>query len=710
MAGTVATEAAAQHVPDGMASCDYCQLPVPAVVGHSPVPAYCCYGCQFAAQVAQASGPQARLNWLVARLGLSIFLSMAVMVFTLYLYSQVWYGDERVSPAQSTLTAVMRYCSMIFATPVVLLLGLPIADNALSNLRRGILSAESLVTLGVTAAFIYSYYNTVISDGATYYETTCMILVLFTCGRWLEASHRLGATDTLRGLAGLLPDRAVVRRGDDHVEVAPAEVRVNDWVVVQPGERCCVDGVIVEGHAYVDTALVTGESHTTVKDVGDSIEAGTAPHDGPLVVQAERVGHSTTIGRFEKLLDAARSSRGHFERLADRLATVFVPLIAVLAGVGAVLGYGRGGLGEGILTALAVVLIACPCAVGIATPLAVWAALGQAAKRGVLIRSATVLERLAEVRHVCFDKTGTLTTTTPRVVDIHCASGTTVQQVMGCARGLADCSAHVLSRAIVTWCRDHDVPTCPARDIKTVGGRGVSGTSDGATVMLGNRPFMLERNITIRADVDESADHYHAADHTVVYIAHDGQAIGLVAFNECSRTSAQRAVQELAGLDCQVAVLTGDDPRRGQRLGADLSVTVHAGLTPADKIDHIRRLQQDGAVVMVGEGLNDAPALAAGDVGIALGCGADLSRDSADICLLKDDVAAVPWLIALARRTMSTIRVNLFWAFAYNIVGIGVALAGYLNPIVAAGAMVLSSIFVVSHSLRIAAQEGRRSS
>jgi len=688
------------------AACDFCQLPIPIaswrVRSASELPHYCCLGCRMAAEITRQRGSPGQMNWMLTRLGVAIFLSMAVMMFSMFGYRQsVGDAGESASELATQLAGVMQYLSLLFATPVLFLLGMPILSNAAEQARRGIVSTDGLVILGVAAAYVASYVATMTGRGEVYFETGCAILVFLTLGRWLEARGRLRAADTIASLAGLLPDHVEIERDGERRMITPAEVEPGDRVFVPAGGRIPADGRIESGRAQVDEQIVTGESTPATRDVGEGVLAGTLSLDGLLTLRATSTGSTSTLARLIRLVDEARRTRSRFERLSDRVSTVFVPVTIALAVAAGWLGMRRGDAMDGLMAGLAVMLIACPCALGLATPLAIWMALGRAAERQVLFRDAETLEKLAGVRCVCFDKTGTLTTGSPSVREFRGPNGAFGVDSLRLAAALADTSTHVLSRAISNYAASRAPSKMPPATSTTIAGRGLVGTVDGRAVALGNAAMMREE---LGLDVTEPS----AGEQCVAFVAIDGRPGGVFVFDESLKSDARAAVGELSARGLRVAVLTGDHRRRGDRLAAELGVDVKSQLSPEDKLRCIEQLRSEvGPVAMVGDGLNDAPALAAADVGIAMGCGADLTRESAGVCLLGDDPSSLPWVVELAQRTVRTIKANLFWAFSYNLVGIGLALTGRLSPVFAAGAMVGSSLLVVGNSLRLASPNGR---
>ncbi len=691
--------------------CDYCSLPVPARLQPSPESGesqllYCCYGCKFAAAVTQARGEKGQANLLLTRLGVSVFLSMGVMVFSLALYSQDVYGLSvtNAPPAAIQLIGLFRYISLIMATPVFAMLGIPILVNATSQLRQRIVTTDGLVVLGVAGAFIYSYISTLSDTGRVYYETACMVLVLITLGRYLEATGRLKASDAFAKLGALVPDEVSVRRASSFEKIASDEVRIGDVLHIRAGERIAVDGLIEQGQAHIDEQMLTGESEAISKKIGDKVHAGTLNIDGDLHVRALAVGEQSAVGRLSALLELAKLRPGRYQRLADRVAGAFVPAVIIMAIIGAYLGYHRGGSVSAMMTALSVLLISCPCALGLATPMAIWIGLGRGAQMGVVFRDGPAIERLAIVRAIAFDKTGTLTTGQTRIIASAHAdkSDSSASLNLSLATGLANASSHASSTAFIACAQEKSVTPATLENMKTIPGQGLTGVYKNKTIRLGSETYIREVAPTWPAFLDEQIQQYRADAHGLVCLSVDNQCVAVFALTETLREEAATAIEQLSQSHYDVSILSGDHAVRGHRLAEKLDVPVKAQLSPADKVDQIESLRREkGIVAMVGDGLNDAPALKAADVGIAMGCGADLSREAADVCLLSNDLLTLVRAMELSRRIVRTIKMNLFWAFAYNTIGIALAMTGILNPILAASAMVISSIFVVTNSLRL---------
>jgi heavy metal translocating P-type ATPase len=719
-------------------NCDYCGLPLAAgflarsaqqarVESERSVGAghYCCFGCRFAASVAAEGGEEGHNRWTLTRLGIAIFFSMNVMVLTMALWSRDVYADEPSvqTPMALAMYELLRYGCLLFSCPVLLLLGQPIVEQSWRSLRQGRITMDWLLVAGVAASFGYSTIALVTGDPHVYFEVGCMVLLAVTLGRWLEATGKLRTTRAVRALQRLLPATTRVRTGASQFEERPLEqVQPGEVIRVLPGERIPLDGTIEANRALVDQQLVTGESEPVAREKGDPVFAGSLNLDGDLLVRVDAPASAGTLQRLVELVTSALASKGVEQRLADRLTAWFVPLVALLSVGTLVLTAQRQGWHAGLMAALAVLLIACPCALGIATPMAFWAALGAACREQVLFRSGDALSALAQIKAICLDKTGTITDGRVVVDSWLLDEGVDVMEFTRVAATIAAASTHPLSRAIVE--RLSTSPACDTRwpipAMESVAGRGIianwPATDPARTgdekwpreACLGSLALMRQRGLVV---ADSLVAASHEAGQSLVFVGWNGRVRGVYRFRESTRVDAVEAIARLRELGIRVTVLTGDHSARGEQLSRELGVDVQAGLLPEGKLEALQACRgQWGRTAMVGDGINDAPALAAADVGIAMGCGADVSRDAADVCLLGNQLARIPWAIEWARTTRRTVRQNLFWAFAYNGVGVTLALAGWLNPIVAAVAMVGSSLFVISNSLALAASGSRAGS
>jgi heavy metal translocating P-type ATPase len=561
----------------------------------------------------------------------------------------------------------------------------------------------------VAAAYVYSAISTLQGVGHVYFEVGCITLVAVTLGRWLEATGKWKATDALKSLAKLLPETVRIIRDDRQSTCALAEVQPGDELRILPGERLPIDGRIVRGIASIDEQLVTGESQPVDKSRGDVVFGGTLNLDGDLIVAATATPSGGALARLMDAVAEAAVASSRWQRLADRVSFWFLPLVllfAIGAFIAQLLLYD---FQHALLTSLAIVLIACPCALGVATPLAIWAALGAASRRGILFRDGDAIERMAAVTSICLDKTGTLTDGALHVAQFIAENATDTTRSLEDVALLVAGSNHVMSQAIAHYLQDQDVIADCAMshgEVFTVPGCGLAlYAHDGAAMYLGSLRLMHERKIVIGEGLERQLNTPENAERSCCYFARDGRVQGVFLFHETVRPTAVAMLTAVRDMQIDACILTGDREGRARLLAERFGVPVQAGLLPEEKLQAIRRRQAGGHVVaMIGDGMNDAPALAAADVGIALGCGADISREAADVCLIHNDLSAVPLAIRLAQATRRTIRQNLFWAFGYNVVGMLLAASGWLNPIWASIAMVGSSLFVVSNSLRLSQQ------
>ena len=685
-------------------SCAFCGLPTATSAGADDRPRYCCFGCRFAAAVSKSQGEEGLNTALLARLGLAIFFTLNVVMFTMVLWSPDLYGGDANSPLSRQLQSLFRYLLALLAAPVLWLLGLPMLENAWENLKAGQLSADWLLLLGIIAAYVYSLYSTWTEAGPVYFEVSCIVLVLVTLGRWLEATGKQRTLAALTSLDRLLPATVCRLDGERETLLPLGQVRVGDLLRVLPGERVPTDGLVERQPAAVDEHWLTGESSPRVKEVGDAVFGGTVNTDSVLCIRATARPNEGTWSRFVQLIRDSLRRKGRFERLADRLSRVLLPCIIILALVALVWHGRRGGFEAGLLASLSVLLISCPCALGIATPLAVWTALAEAAKRHILFRDAEGFEKLVKVRTVFFDKTGTLTTGQTHLAASTFAKEANPLEARGLAAALAAVSTHPFSVALRGTGTGPNTNGAALSSFRSVPGRGVLAkrTDSGAPVWLGSRKAVIEAGFALDDNLEQELCGALALGAPSTLLAYDGRVQALFQFAEQLRPEALPVLHELKRRGFQVAVLTGDHAGRAGALEKDLAVEVRGNLLPEDKVQVVSAAKgTSGLVMMVGDGLNDAPALAASDLGVALGCGAELAREAADVCLLSNDLGQLPWLFSLADRTVRTIRINLFWALAYNVAGVGLALAGWLNPIWASLAMMLSSAFVVGNSLRL---------
>jgi len=693
--------------------CDYCKLPLP-ISRRSGSPRaqdeeealYCCLGCRLAAAIIEEKGEHGVPRTMLIRLGLSIFFTMNVMAFTMALWTTDVYGQAAPpSTLASSLNGLFRYIVLLFSLPVFFFLGLPLFDHAWSSLRRGVFSTDWLLASGVVASFAFSFLSVFRGRGPIYFEVGCFILVMTTLGRWLEATGKLKASAALDALTRLLPETVRRIKGGLEESIPREEIRKGDLLRVLPGERFPADGRVFGQAGSVDEQMLTGESRPVLKEPDDRVVGGTLNLDGDLTIAVSEAGQESTLARILEMVRLARESKGRYQRLADHVASRFVPVVSAVAVLTLTAHWAFGSFERGFWSALAVALIACPCALGLAAPLAVWSALGNAAGQRVLFRSGETLERLADIAAIRFDKTGTLTTGSAAVTQFVAGQGDSFDTTLARAARLAASASHAMSHAIVEFAAAREVAVShDISEVRVVPGFGVIGSlaPSGEPAILGSRRFVDEQGLVIGPALGRAVEAAESQGLPFTLVGWDGKARGLFVFEETWRPAAAAVVRSLKRLHLDLAVLTGDHGSRGRWIAQQLDVHVDAELLPAQKVVAIEQARRAiGPVCMVGDGINDSPALAASDVGIALGCGADVSRDSASICLLGDDLSRIPWSIELARRTRRVIRWNLLWAFGYNSVGVACAAVGWLNPAIAAFLMVASGTLVTINSLRL---------
>ena len=594
-----------------------------------------------------------------------------------------------------------------------------------SRLLQGSPNMDSLVALGAAAGLVYSLIEMgLLAAGQLagmpdlYFESAGMILALVTVGKYLEERSKGKTTGAITALLALAPDVAVVRRNGTEVTVATGQIKAGETVIVRQGGRIPVDGVVAKGSGSVDESALTGESMPVEKTAGSRAVSATVLTSGYLELTAERVGADTTLSQIIQLMEQAASTKAPISRLADKISAVFVPVVISIALLAAALWAVAGGMGVRFCLSIgiAVLVISCPCALGLATPVAITVATGKAAEKGILIKSAASLELLGRVNTVVLDKTGTVTEGKPQVTDVLCAAGVTEEELLCAAASLEKPSGHPLADAIVQEAARRSIPLCGVSDFTTVSGGGVQAVLDGKTLYAGNDRYMdlIGAGVSV---LRSAAEELAAQGKTPLYFAEEHRLLGVVAVADVVKPDSAAAIAALRRSGCEVVLLTGDNQRTAEAIARQVGVDrVIAQVLPQDKARCIQELQKEGRLVaMVGDGVNDAPALVTADVGLAIGAGTDVAIESADVVLMRSSLMDIVDAAALSRAALRNIRQNLFWAFFYNAIGIPVA-AGVLypafqitlNPMIAAAAMSLSSVCVVSNALRLRGWKGSR--
>ena len=606
----------------------------------------------------------------------------------------------------------------LLATPVQFWLGARFYQAGWKALRAGAGNMDLLVAVGTSAAYGLSVYL-LLRHGEhgmphLYFEASAVVITLVLLGKWMEARAKRQTTEAIRALNALRPETARLRQDGVDRDVPIAAVRVGDLVVVRPGERIAVDGEIMEGATEVDESLITGESLPVAKHTGDRVTGGAVNAEGLIVVRTTAIGAESTLARIVRMVESAQAKKAPIQRLVDQVSSVFVPVVIGIAAV-TLLGWGfAGGNWEtAILNAVAVLVIACPCALGLATPTAIMAGTGAAAKRGILIKDAEALEVAHQVRTVAFDKTGTLTEGKPELAALE-PVGISRAQALAWSAAIQAGSEHPLARAVTQLAETEQLGVPRASQVRAVAGRGMSAVVDSHDLRLGSPRFMQELGVDLGA-VAARAQALEAKGRTVSYLADVSgapQLLALLAFGDTLKASAEAAVARLHALGIRTALVTGDNQGSAEAVAQQLGIDiVHFQVLPENKADIIGQLKEQmkkggGRVAMVGDGINDAPALAAADVGIAMSTGTDVAMQAAGITLMRGNPALVADAIDISRRTYAKIRQNLFWAFFYNVVGIPLAAFGLLSPVIAGAAMALSSVSVVLNALLLRRWKG----
>ncbi|KAB1116898.1 heavy metal translocating P-type ATPase [Micromonospora aurantiaca] len=660
------------------------------------------------AEAAAAGEPVDELRTARTRLWVSAVLTLPVIVLAMV---PAWQFDY------------WQWASLTLAAPVVVWGGLPFHRAALINLRHGAATMDTLVSLGTLAAFGWSLWALFLGDagmpgmkhpfslditrgdgaGNIYLEAAAGVTVFILAGRYFEARSKRTAGSALRALLELgAKDVAVLRDGQE-TRIPVGRLAVGDRFVVRPGEKIATDGVVEEGTSAVDASMLTGESVPVEVGQGDAVVGATVNAGGRLVVRATRVGGDTQLAQMARLVEQAQTGKAAVQRLADRISGVFVPIVIALAAgtLGWWLGTGSGPTAA-FTAAVAVLIIACPCALGLATPTALLVGTGRGAQLGVLIKGPEVLESTRRVDTVVLDKTGTVTTGRMALAEVLPADGEDADELLQVAGALEAASEHPIARAVAEAAAEAG-PLPPVGEFANAEGLGVTGTVDGRTVVVGRARLLRERGLDVPEEVERAATGAEAAGRTAILAGWDGRARGVLAVADAVKPTSRAAVARLRELGLKPVLLTGDNTTVAKAVAAEVGIDeVIAEVLPADKVDVVERLQREGRVVaMVGDGVNDAAALARADLGLAMGTGTDAAIEAADLTLVRGDLMAAADAIRLSRRTLAIIKGNLFWAFAYNVAALPLAAAGLLNPMLAGAAMAFSSVFVVGNSLRL---------
>lgn len=620
-----------------------------------------------------------------------------------------------LSPMQSPVSYALIQLALVLP---ILWVGRRFFVDGFKALSKGHPNMDSLVALGTSAAFVYSLYGTYhVLEGHAhfamnlYYESAGVILTLITLGKYFEDVSKGKTSMAIQTLIGLAPKMATVLRDGQEVEIPVEEVQVGDLIRVKPGEKVPVDGVVTEGNSTVDESMLTGESIPVSKAVGDEVIGASLNKTGSFILKATKIGKDTALSQIIQLVEQAQGSKAPIAKLADKVSGVFVPIVIVLALVSGLAWYflGQESWVFALTITISVLVIACPCALGLATPTAIMVGTGKGAENGILLKSGEALEEANHVNMVVFDKTGTITNGTPVVTDVVTANSTDADALIRLAASLEVASEHPLGEAIVAKAKEQGAAFDEVTNFEAIPGFGIKGHVGETLVFLGNEKWMRENGLANEA-MNEKANRFAEQGKTPLYIGYNDAVQGLIVVADTVKESSARAIQTLHEMGIQVAMMTGDHERTAQAIAAEVGIDrVFSEVLPQDKANYVSKLQEEGYIVaMVGDGINDAPALAQAQVGIAIGTGTDVAIESADAVLMKSDLMDVPAMLKLSRATIRNIKENLFWAFAYNVIGIPFAMGvlhlfggPLLNPMIAGAAMSFSSVSVVLNALRL---------
>nr|WP_278287330.1 copper-translocating P-type ATPase [Caloranaerobacter ferrireducens] len=594
------------------------------------------------------------------------------------------------------------YVQLALATPVQFIIGYRFYKGAYHSLKGGGANMDVLVALGTSSAYFYSLYNLIAGVREYYFEASAVIITLILLGKMLESIAKGRTSEAIKKLMNLQAKTAKVIRDGKELDIPIEEVVVGDTVIVRPGEKIPVDGIVIEGSSSVDESMLTGESIPVDKKEGDEVIGATINKHGTFKFKATKVGKDTVLSQIIKLVEEAQGSKAPVQRLADKVAGIFVPTVVGIAILTFIAWYfADGDFANALINAVAVLVIACPCALGLATPTAIMVGTGKGAENGILIKGGEYLEKTHQINTLIFDKTGTITKGEPEVTDIISFTNSK-ENILKFAAIAEKASEHPLGQAIVKKGEESGIKLIDPEKFNAIPGHGIFAVVEGKEIYLGNRKLMKDKNIDIE-DIEDEIIKLENQGKTAMLLSVNGRIEGIIAVADTVKEHSKEAIKELKSMGIEVYMITGDNERTAKAIAKEVGIeNVIAEVLPEHKAEKVEKLKAQGKKVgMVGDGINDAPALVAADIGFAIGTGTDVAIEAADITLMKGDLRDIVLAIRLSRKTMRTIKQNLFWAFFYNTAGIPLASLGFLNPMIAGAAMAFSSVSVVSNSLRL---------
>lgn len=654
------------------------------------------------------TNPEKELSKMKKRMYVAVSGALALAILRAAVYLGLAFGAIAVTWAPIPQIPYLTWGLLLFfiVTPIQFIGGWTFYVGAYESIKRRTANMDLLISIGTLAAYIYSTIVLFfpgalpVKEKDVYFEVSAVIIAFVLLGKYMEEAIKKRSSASVKKLLDLRPAMARVLRDSEEKEIPASEVVVNDLLIVKPGEKIPTDGIVVEGGSAVDEKMITGESIPVDKKPGDQVIGATVNKQGLLRIMATKVGRETALSQIVHIVEEAQASTGKIQRLVDSVSAKFVPAVVSVSVASFLIWYFvMGNFVMGLLSFIAVLIIACPCALGIATPAALMVGVGKGAEAGILIRGAEYLERSQKITAVVFDKTGTLTKGEPAVTDVIELGGARQEELLKIAGGAEMGSEHPLAQAILNELKRQRITPKNPKNFQAVSGMGVTADLDGKRILFGNRKLMRKFGLSIDFAEQRMAD-LESDGKTVMIVAEENQILGLIAVADTLKSSSPAAISELKKLGVATVMLTGDNEKTAKAVARNVGIDrVVANVLPAEKAAVIKQLQSEGKVVaMVGDGINDAPALAQADIGIAIGSGSDIAKETGGIILIKDDVMDVARSIKLARATMKKIKQNLFWALIYNSAGIPIAALGLLSPIIAAAAMALSSISVIANS------------
>ncbi len=675
------------------------------------------YEAKVASNASEREDTKAKKQAEITRMWQRFFYSAIFSVPLLYVSMGHMIGLPLPSIIDPMMNPVIFSFLQLILTIPVMVLGWPFFRVGFKTLAKRHPNMDSLVALGTSAAFIYSLGATVaVAFGEShyamdlYYESAAVILTLITLGKYLEARSKGKTSEAIEKLMGLQPKTARIIRAGEEMEVPIESVQVGDTIIVKPGEKLPVDGIVTEGKTSIDEAMLTGESIPVEKTAGDTVIGASINKNGTIQYEATKVGEDTALSQIIKLVEDAQGSKAPIAKMADIISGYFVPIVIVISILSGLSWFIAGETGLFSLTiAISVLVIACPCALGLATPTAIMVGTGKGAENGVLIKSGVALETTHKLNTIVFDKTGTITEGKPVVTDILSVNGTTEEELLQLTASSEKGSEHPLGEAIVRRAEEKQLTFLPVDRFEAIPGRGIDVSINQQTLLAGNKKLMTERGISL-TEIDQESDRLAAEGKTPMYIAIEGEISGIIAVADTVKQHSKQAIEKLHQMGIEVVMITGDNKRTAEAIAKGVGIDrVLSEVLPEDKATEVKKLQAEGKKVgMVGDGINDAPALAQSDIGLAIGSGTDVAMESADIVLMRSDLMDVLTALELSHATIRNIKQNLFWAFAYNVIGIPIAMGllhifggPLLNPMLAGAAMSFSSVSVLVNALRL---------